>query len=133
MKSFQATTRDISYMKMARKEMLQSELSIKVGAVIISSGRVLARGRNKFGRRQCMPNDARTIHAEVDVISDLLSRRKSIPKRSRIYIYREANGHPALALPCKDCLQILFSHGIYKVWFTIHKGYACLGTATQHS
>jgi pyrimidine deaminase RibD-like protein len=56
-----------------------------------------------------------TIHAEVKaVISAQCSLDGGVA-----YVYRESNGHPALAKPCDLCYTVLQESGVKKVFYSI--------------
>jgi deoxycytidylate deaminase len=111
-----------SYFSLAKRESLKSNHKHKIGAVLVSGGRVLSRGYNQIrhlARGKRFTNFDCSLHAERHTISKV---NKNCLKGSSIFIYREyADGTPAMAAPCTDCYELLKFVGIKTVYFSINE------------
>ena len=100
----------------ARKESKLSDLRIKVGAVCTKGGSVISFGYNQDKSHPMVSTFS--LHAEAAAI---LARRYHIGslEGATIWVYREtADGIPAMARPCKDCLKLIIASGIKKIVYS---------------
>lgn len=109
------------YFRLARRAFLESNCSIKVGAVLCNR-KPLSFGFNKDKTHPLYANPSNTlkisIHAEMDCISGLSYEDL---RGSVLYIYRELkDGTPAIARPCNDCMNVLRETGISKIIYTVN-------------
>lgn len=110
------------YFTTARIEANKSEYYQKVGAVLISGNKILSKGYNQI--RHCAVGKRFTtwensVHAERDCCRKV---NKNKLKGSYIFVYRElANGKPALAKPCNDCMNMIRTMGIKRVYYSKSK------------
>lgn len=92
-------------------------------AVIVSGGRVISIGRNKYKYHEVMDafshsNFTCTIHAEADAV--IKARGKVDLTGCKIYVARLGkNGKIGLSAPCKVCTAILQAYGIKKAFYTV--------------
>lgn len=110
----------IGFFKFARQMADVSKHRAKIGAVIVKK-RPIGFGFNKIKTHPVFANPAKTykvsIHAEVASIIDC----KNITDLhgSSIYVYRKlADGTPANARPCEECIKVLKKYGIKKMYYT---------------
>ena len=89
----------------------------KMGAVITKHGRVIGIGCNVQKTHPIFADGKKSysIHCEVNAI---ISSRTDL-RGTTIYVYREINGVPALAKPCKNCLKIIVESGIKRIIYSI--------------
>jgi len=89
----------------------------RVGAVIVSSGRVLSTGVNRYRNHpsKVMSLDGVSYHAEQVAI-----RRAGDVAGATIYVARiTKSGYVGMAMPCARCQELLDNHGIHTaVWTT---------------
>lgn len=117
----------INYLKMIRnaiKEAYKSNFDLRIGAVIVKSGRVLSKGYNKTGVYTKYAHvEFLSIHAEVDaIIKCLKSYRYSNLIGAKIYIAGlRKNGRLLLSKPCTRCAQLIRNVGIKKVYYTTNE------------
>lgn len=113
---------DFGFLRLAKRASLESECYPKVGAVV-STRRPISFGYNKPKTHPKYSNPALTlkdtIHAEMDCIKTITW--DDIDYGATIWVYREANGIPALARPCEDCIRVLRSLEFKKMIYTIDK------------
>ncbi len=97
---------DIKFMKAALKcaEKAAAEGEVPIGAVVVQSGKIVARGYNKRTKRQIA-----TAHAEIEAIEKACKKLKSwrIPE-CEIYVTLE---------PCPMCMGAMLNARIKKVYF----------------
>ncbi len=97
----------------ARSARLNSEMPIKVGAVVVRGSRVIKTGYNAPGKPKFLGSWSR--HAEVRATLNINNHGASI------YIYREHGLYrsPMLARPCNHCQEWLKFVGIKEAIYTI--------------
>lgn len=109
-------------MMLAKIESEKSTYKHKLGAVIVSGNRILSKGHNqirhcKVGKRFAPRENS--VHAERNACVKV---DKEKLKGAYIFVYREfSNGEPALAMPCEDCMNMIISMGIKRVYFSTNK------------
>ena len=121
--------RHLNYLQRAQNLAEMSELQTKHGAIIVSSGVVLAEGINKkeAPRKKLMSNYTscnygQSVHAEYDCIYDLLinirygTSNVNI-RRMKVDIYISRNSLEQ-SKPCHHCINLLKYIGIYRVFYT---------------
>lgn len=120
----------LEFISIANSIAKESTVNVKHGAIIVCEGKVVATGFNKTegARKKLMKfygpcEIGKTIHAEYDVITNLLGitrfgtdniniRRKKMD----IYVARDNMKN---SKPCIHCINILRHFGIYRVFYTI--------------
>ena len=66
-----------------------------------------------------------TLHSEVSCLLPLISRGDIDFSCVQLYIWRNhTDGTPALARPCKSCMQLIKELGIRHVYYTNEGGYS---------
>jgi len=100
------------FFRLARNVSKYSEVSPKMGAVI-SKKKPISIGFNK--KKPSIGNHS--THAEICAL--LTGGIFNDFSNCEIYVYREANGLPALARPCDKCMKKLREFGIKKVYYTV--------------
>ncbi len=98
----------------------------RIGAVIISGGRVLAKGTNKIRKHSFKSGHWNTsLHAECAAILDVFKNNsyKDL-KNATMYVARiKKDGSQGMACPCKDCMQVIKNVGFIKrIRFTCGNG-----------
>lgn len=109
------------YLKNATKEANKSLLRFKVGAIIVSAGRIIASGFNerRFTRFLKDRRHIESLCAEQSAVLKLLTaRRQDELVGSTLYVTRTNKHGIAMAKPCKACQDIIRSVGIRKVYYT---------------
>lgn len=107
---------------LAKKVAKKSTHKYQVGAVLCKNRKPVSFGCNvpKTHPVHANPNVSvrRSIHAEIAAI---LAAKCGL-YGTTIYIYRETkNGKPALAKPCKYCMNLLRRNGVKNIIYTIDK------------
>lgn len=129
-------TRDYKFFEAARKAAGESTFKVRVGAVGVYRGRVVASAASldkteplqKFYNRArsfnqvglCLPK----VHAEVSLVKKLT--KLNIPMREvKVYVYRICKSREkGLARPCRACILALRDADIRTVYYTTDYGYA---------
>lgn len=106
------------YLKLARNVSLYSTYRYRVGAVIVNK-KPISVGFNQVKTHPTYSNKLRTtVHAEMNAV---IHSHDNIFGAS-IFVFREdRNGFPAIARPCKDCLETLKKAGIKKMTYSINE------------
>lgn len=100
--------------RLAKNVSKHSDYRIKMGAVLVRKGSPIAVGFNRANPR---PGFKYGIHAEVDA---LRTSGKLELKNSTMYVYRQtADGFPAMARPCPDCMNALTNFGVSTIIYTV--------------
>lgn len=99
----------------------KSTYKIKIGAVLVKGGSILASGCNEVRYRQIGSNKfsewKESLHAERCVLSKF---NKEDLKGCSLYIWREyEDGSPALSKPCSACNYLITEMNIKKVYYSI--------------
>jgi deoxycytidylate deaminase len=110
------------WFKMARKESFKSDYHVKIGCVVVSGNRLMSKGHNKIRHKSkgvfSYSKWEESLHAERDALTKM---KKEKIKGCDVFVYREyANGHTALAKPCKDCMNMLIEMEVRKIFYTTH-------------
>lgn len=93
----------------------------RVGAVIVSSGRVLSTGVNRYRNHpsKVMSLDGVSYHAEQVAI-----RRAGDVSNATIYVARiTKSGYIGMAMPCERCQELLYANGIHTAVWTTKSGW----------
>jgi deoxycytidylate deaminase len=103
----------LSWLRLAIKIAATSDCRVKHGCVIVSRGRVLSTGRNRFRNHPKFIHDYDncSLHAEVAAIKIC----RSPFKNATLYVARSTGG---LSKPCKRCQEVIETVGIKKVIWT---------------
>lgn len=103
----------------AARAALSSNYRVFLGAVLVSGGRTVAVGSNRFRNDARVVEHTWTTHAEEAV----LRLAGEVSRRSTIYIARiDRNGAYALARPCPQCAVQLVEAGVSRVVYTTNEG-----------
>ena len=110
------------YLHILKKARLKSNCKIKMSAIAVSGGRILAVASNMEGSSGAGEYQY-SRHAE----DNLLRLIRRIPSRTRVYlfVYRQhgTSGRRLLARPCKKCRRVLAKANIKRVWYTTEDGW----------
>ncbi len=104
---------------MALKTALKSSFEQhRIGAVIVKGSRILSTGYNQRRPSNILKNP--TLHAEAAAILKLLKAgRQHDLVGSTIYVSRiTPGGRVALAKPCYNCMALIKSVGINRIYYT---------------
>lgn len=107
-------------LEIAKKVSKHSDYKYKLGAVIFSSGKIIAIGNNSTKTNPKLSKIFKhaTLHAECDAILHCVNPQQL--KGSSIFVVRETSeGRPAIAKPCDMCTTMMFEYGIKMVYWTI--------------
>lgn len=109
-----------AFFRIARAYSELSEMNYKMGAVIVRQ-RPVAGGYNINKTHPVFADGERwyTIHAEMSAL--MKAAKYGMPlKGCAIYVYREdAEGNPAQARPCEECMKMLIESGITEIYYTV--------------
>lgn len=111
-----------NFIRSALKHAHKSILPFRVGAVIVSGGRIISSGYNvrRFTRRLRNRHHEEGLCAEQAAILRLLtSKRQAEMVGATIYVTRTTKrGKISIAKPCSFCQELSRSVGIRKVFYT---------------
>lgn len=124
-----------SYFKAAKAV---SELSTykqhHLGCVAVSGHTIISSGYNsnktnptqkRLNACRFAENTPHTVHSEVSCLLPLIGRKDIDFNRVQLYIWRNhVDGTPALARPCKSCMQLIKELGIRHIYYTNENGYS---------
>jgi deoxycytidylate deaminase len=108
------------YLNLAMRMAESSDVNSQHGAVVVSGGRVLALGVNRWRNRDMLAtggeyNPNITTHAEVDALS-----RVDDPRGATVYVARIGkHGEEKFSRPCDNCAKALIEAGVKAVVYTI--------------
>ena len=110
-----------TYFKVAKQLSYKSDHRFHQHGSCIKKGKsVIGFGWNQLKTHRKAPSFFHSIHAEFHAT---LGLRPAELAGAEIYVYREhKNGNLANSKPCNNCLLMIRSLGIKKVWFTIENG-----------
>lgn len=115
---------DTGFFRLAKDASENSNFRVKVGAVLASK-RPIATGFNSIKTHPKFANPE--IHKKISIhaeIACLIKTKFQDINGTEIYVYRESNGEPAMARPCKACLKELKSRGVKRIYYSIeHEPY----------
>jgi deoxycytidylate deaminase len=94
----------------------------RLGAVIVKGKRILSTGYNEIRYSKTIGKN--TLHAEAAAIRKLLDRRALDDLvGSDLYVLRFTHaGRIGMARPCSQCMELIRSVGIHRVYFTQDDG-----------
>ena len=124
-----------SYFKVARDVSELSDYKThNLGCVAVYCHKIISSGYNSYKTNPTQKrlnacrfteNTPHTVHAEIACLLPLIRRRDIDFGRVQLYIWRNhADGTPALARPCKSCMQLISELGIRHVYYTNEGGYS---------
>ena len=131
--------RDFKFFDAARQVALTSDFKVKVGAVAVYGGYVVAASAssNKTHPLQRQYNAFREfdrtgvvmdkLHAEIGLLTHLYNMRldRVDMKNVSIYVYRVCRSREhGIARPCAGCMKALIDAGIRNVYYTTDVGFA---------
>jgi|WetSurMetagenome_2_1015567.scaffolds.fasta_scaffold193495_3 deoxycytidylate deaminase len=94
-----------------------STYRVKMACIILDHKRKIGGGFNKIkSHPKWTRGEKRTLHAECSAIIN--TRKSRVPGTTAI-IYREVNGVPALARPCRYCMEDLKKFGVEKIIYSV--------------
>mgnify|MGYP003349019867 CR=1 FL=1 len=99
--------KETKYMKYASLEAEKSLFYNKHGTVIVSHGKIVARGHNNI-RSMRYHRESSSCHSEMDALSKLSDRFRKLP----ISVYNariNKHGHLKESAPCKHCMEYMSS------------------------
>ncbi len=117
----------------------KSPFEYKMGAIIVMGSQILSTGANRTSgnippllfssHRRSSKFGA--LHAEMDALINLFGRIWDLsPKadsRTKIYVSGlTKGGNIANSKPCKNCMKILWSFNIHRIYFSTYNGYKFL-------
>tara|TARA_Y100000816_G_C26028972_1_gene538577 strand:+ start:570 stop:1007 length:438 start_codon:yes stop_codon:yes gene_type:complete len=108
---------------MAVDEASKSKLLYRHGCVAASSGKVVARGYNKYRTfsKDGLINDNCSCHAEIDVLRKC--KKKNITKKLSLYIVRlSSTDHICNSFPCKQCFETMKEFPIKNITYSAGDG-----------
>jgi deoxycytidylate deaminase len=112
---------NVSWFRLAKQiAELSDHPTYKMGA-LIGKQRPVAIGANMMKSHPVFADGERwySIHAEMKA---LVNAKCSVDGHD-IYVYREdAEGNPALAKPCDECMAVLIEAGIKNIYFSNAEG-----------
>ena len=99
----------------------------RIGAVIVSGGRVVAKGHNKIRGSKTIKQKRwpSTLHAECDAILNAIKSGcyDDLKNATMFVSHIRPSGTIGMACPCSDCMQIIRGSGKFKkVVFTCANG-----------
>ena len=128
--------KEMRYFNVAKEVSLTSEFRrTKLGAIIVLNKDIIAVSSNlkkshplqakynaiRFGSVKSVDNCHNYIHAEMACI--IKSMDYDLTK-AEIYVYRQKQGKPSCARPCKACMTMIKKVGIKTIYYTTDDGFA---------
>lgn len=112
-----------SFMVFAYKEALKSTYKQRLGACLVSSGRIIATGYNQIRYHRIgskWSSYESSLHAEVACLTSI---DKSRIRNATLYILRISNkdDRPMLSYPCPNCIELIKYLDIKKVVYSIEE------------
>jgi deoxycytidylate deaminase len=108
-----------SFLALAQSTAQNSTYRYRLGAVIVSGGRVRGLGYSKKRNNPANMSDHHiklcSVHAEVDALRGIANLRRATCFVARL----DAAGGACLAKPCDPCMAALFASGVTRVYWTI--------------
>lgn len=120
-------TRYDKYIREAISIAQMSNMTHKLGAIIIKSGKIVGKGFNISNRTRILKHDNISIHAEINAIYNYLKSKKIFTLKTdlsdvQLLVIRYANGRCASSKPCTLCLKVIRSLGIKKIHYANDNG-----------
>ena len=125
---------------LAYDQALQSVMNFKHGAIITKGSKVIVSGMNHGDRTSALGQIHSSVHAEIDVASQLINRfirkktsnkyeYKSYLKKYIIWVVRaptyktgQLNNDYMNSLPCRMCINKLLTLGFSKIGYSNNEG-----------
>jgi deoxycytidylate deaminase len=125
---------------LAYDQALQSVMNFKHGAIITKGSKVIVSGMNHGDRTSALGQIHSSVHAEIDVASQLINRfirkktsnkyeYKSYLKKYIIWVVRaptyktgQLNNDYMNSLPCRMCINKLITLGFSKIGYSNNEG-----------
>lgn len=105
----------------AKKMAMLSSGEYRLGSILVKSGRILARGLNKYNAINELAwkyFGYQTIHAEIDALNQVWDKRNI--KGATLFVFRtKKNGDPGNSRPCNRCLNAIRDLGVRKIVYSI--------------
>lgn len=114
---------DMKYMQVAVEEAYKSTVAHKHGCVAVLSGKVVARGYNKYRTysKDGLIHENCSCHAEIDVLRKC--RKQNITKKFSLYIVRLSNNdHICNSFPCKQCYETMKEFPVKNIIYSAGNG-----------
>lgn len=114
---------DMKYMQVAVEEAYKSTVTHKHGCVAVLSGKVIARGYNKYRTysKDGLIHENYSCHAEIDVLRKC--RKQNITKKFSLYIVRLSNSHHICnSFPCKQCYETMKEFPVKNIIYSAGNG-----------
>lgn len=104
----------------SKEESKKSTMEQKVGAVIVV-GKSILTGYNQVKTHPEFANP--DVHVKTSLHAELAclvgSKRGVAFDKARVFVYREtADGSPALARPCEQCMKFIKELGVKEIYYT---------------
>ena len=119
----ECTNNDMKYIHIAIDEATKSKVLHRHGCVAVLSGKVIARGYNKYRTysKDGLIHENCSCHAEIDVLRKC--RKQNITKKFSLYIVRLSNtDHICNSFPCKQCYETMKEFPIKNVAYSAGNG-----------
>tara|TARA_Y100000816_G_scaffold292056_1_gene285609 strand:- start:5842 stop:6321 length:480 start_codon:yes stop_codon:yes gene_type:complete len=119
----ECTNNDMKYIHIAIDEASKSTLLYRHGCVATSSGKVVARGYNKYRTfsKDGLIHENCSCHAEIDVLRKC--KKKNITKKLSLYIVRLSGAdHICNSFPCKQCFETMKEFPIKNITYSAGNG-----------
>ena len=117
------TSTDMKHMQLAVEEAYKSNVLYKHGCVAVVSGKVVARGYNKYrtySKDGLIPETC-SCHAEIDVLRKC--RKQNITKKFSLYVVRlSSSNHICNSFPCKQCYETMKEFPIKNIVYSAGDG-----------
>lgn len=106
----------------------------QLGSVIASGKSIVAVGANRKAKSHPLQkqynevkfhddNCKHPLHAEIDALRKIDTRKQY--SNLSIYIFRQTKkGKPAIARPCKACMEAIKDFGIHHIYYSTDMGFA---------
>ena len=109
----------------AIKTTLLSEQNFKVGAVLAQKNKIFSLAANTGNSHPRGAGTFQSSHAEIRCLLKYLRlNQQTLPKAMLLYVARVSKtGVLGLARPCHDCMTMIQSVGIKKIWYTTSEGW----------
>jgi len=108
------------YLNMAAKAATKSDMNHKHGAIIVYKKKIVAIGCNYYKGEY-------SIHAEIDAISQLKGKEKSVLPESELYVVRigpeKLSDHLKYSKPCYNCQNYILKKCIKRTYYSTNYNY----------
>ena len=121
--TLEITNSDSRYLNMAAEEAKKSGILYRHGCVAVSSGKVIARGYNKYRSysKDGLISENTTCHAEIDVLRKCM--KKNIKNKLTMYVVRLSDSDNfSNSVPCAKCAEIMKSFDVKNICYSCANG-----------